>query len=138
MGFHFVWLAVHDQNPATIGFPAGNPRRELLVGQNDALVVFVPKLVIDGVGTRVPSKPELLDEVLPLLIGLETFESGILFGIDDVGNFVPRPVLQNVASLFILPRLLFGFVILFALPCQCQQGAQEETGEGKDESLFDS
>ena len=88
MGFHFIGLAMHDENPAPVGFPAGNPGRELLIGQNDALVVFVPKLVIDGVGTRVPPKPELLDEVLPFLVGLESFEGVILLGIDDVRDFV--------------------------------------------------
>ena len=126
MGFHFIGLAVHDQNPAAIGFPAGNPRRVLLVGQNDALVVFVPKLVVEvsGVGSRRSQNCSMKFSRSSSV--LSPLKAAFSSGIDDVGDFFLEASSSERCRLFLFLACSLA-LFLFALPCQCQQGAQEET-----------
>ena len=81
------------------------------------MVLF--EFVFDGVRGRIAAEPEGLDELLTLLVGLQSLERGFLFVGDDVGNIFVKPLSQGPVSFFLRPRsavlLLFGFLLLHFL-----------------------
>jgi len=58
----------------------------MLVGVSDAAVVLFLKLVLDRIRRGIAAQPELLDELLALLVGLKPVERLYLLGADDVRN----------------------------------------------------
>ena len=122
--FDFVGRAEGDVDAAAVGLPAGNARGVMLVGVGDAAVVLFLELVLDGVRRGVAAQPELLDELLALVVGLEALEGRPLLIRDDVGDvFVePLPIRRFQLFLELCFLLLFLFVgqrlgdSLFGLP----------------------
>ncbi len=85
----------------------------MLVGVRDAAVVLFLELVFLGVGRGIAPQPELLDELLALLVGLQPLEGRSLFVGDDVTDVFVEPLLigrfQLFAELrFVLLSLLVG------------------------------
>ena len=69
--FDLIWLAKHDVDPAPIGLPSRDTAGVLLVGIGDPLVILLAVLVDIRVGIRIAAQPELLDELLALVVGLQ-------------------------------------------------------------------
>ena len=83
-----------DIDPAAIGLPSGLARGKPLVGVGDAPVVLVAGLVDHGVGSGVPAQPELLHELVALIVRLQLVEGGLLLGSDDVQDILLQPLLE--------------------------------------------
>ena len=83
----------------------------MLVGVGDAAVVLFLELVFDGVRRGVAAQPELLDELLALVVGLQVLEGGPLLVGDDVGHVLVEPL--AVGRLQLLFEL--GFLRFFCL-----------------------
>ncbi len=69
------------------------------------------EFVLFGVGSGVAAQPELLDEVLPLFVGVQLLE-GLAFLVgDDIGDVFIQPLLVGRLQLF-LELLLFPLPLL--------------------------
>ena len=97
MRINFIRLAIDDVDAAAIGSPAGNARREVLVGVSDALVVLFLIFVLFGVRRGIAALPEGFDEVVALLVVGELFEGGALFVGDDADDVFFQPLLIGLA-----------------------------------------
>ena len=75
MRFDFVGRAVFNIDAAAIGLPSRDTRREPVVGVGDAAIMLFAEFVFFGVRSRIAAQPELLDELLALLVGGQRFES---------------------------------------------------------------
>ena len=81
-----------DIDLAAVGFPAGNARSEAVIGPRDAAIVLFLELVFFGVGCRIAAQPELLDEGLLFIVGLQPLERRPLFVADDPADFLVQPL----------------------------------------------
>ena len=107
----------------------------MLVGIGDTAVVLFLVGIIDGIGIGIAALPELLDEVLALLIRLQSQES-LAFGVcDDIGHVLAEPLfvwrgkfledlflagLFGFAGVLLFVRLLGGLrLIRWLILCQC-------------------
>ena len=88
-----VRLAVRDIDVAAVGLPSRLARGEVLVGIGNAGVMLILELVVVGVRVRVPAQPELLDELVPLLIVGQALEGPLLFVRDDPADIFVQPLL---------------------------------------------
>src|SRR5947209_4005240 len=111
MRFHFVGRAPHNVHTATIGAPARNTRREVLVGVGDAAIVLFLEIVVGQIGIVAAAQPELLDELFPLFVGFQLQEGSALFRRNDVNNVFVQPLLVWSVELF--KRLLHLTLLLF-------------------------
>ena len=78
MRLDLVGGAPHDVNAAAIGLPAWNAGSEMLVGISDAAIVLFLVLVFRSVGSGIATQPELLDELVALLVVGKLLESRLL------------------------------------------------------------
>ena len=76
----------------------------MLVGVRDAAVVLFLVFVLDGVGRGIAAQPELFDELLALLVGVQLLEGFALFIGDDVGDVFVQPLLPGRLQLFLERR----------------------------------
>ena len=126
---------------APIGSPSGNAGSEVLIRVCDAAVMLLFVFVLCRLGSRVATKPELFDELLPLFIRAELIE-GFLFAIGyDPGDILVDPAaIRGSEFLLILGFFLASvfcasvaetaqvsnkaarlfFVIMRESPCDCQ------------------
>src|SRR6202162_1984111 len=95
-----VCRAMNDVDAAAVRLPSGDARSEVLVGISDAAVVLFLEFILDGVGSGVAAQPELLDELLALLVGAELEEGLPLFVGDDVQDVFLEPLLIRGVQLF--------------------------------------
>src|SRR5689334_6143396 len=93
MRIDFIRRAVSDVDAAAIRFPSGNARSVALVGIRDASVVLFLELVFYGVRSRVAAQPELFDELLALLVGVQPVEGRSFLIGDDVNDVFVQPLL---------------------------------------------
>src|SRR5437879_5524888 len=111
MRFNLIGLAVHDVNAAAVAFPARDAGGKMLVGVGDAGVVLFLVLVLFGVGSRVATLPEGLDELVAFFVVGKLFESGSFFVGDDPDDVLVEPLLVNLAELLLERLLLFGLLL---------------------------
>ena len=107
----FVGRPVGDINAAAVGLPSGNTGSVVLVGVGDAAVVLFLELVFDGVRAGIAAQPEVLDEALALLIGLQPHEGGPFLVGDDVDDVLVQPLAIRRGQLF-AQRLFLGLALL--------------------------
>ena len=88
------------------------PLAKALVGIRDAAVMLFFVFVLFGIRSGVAAQPEVLDELLPLLVGLELLEGFAFFVGDDLDDVFVQPLLIRRLKLF--AKLLF-VLFLFAL-----------------------
>src|SRR5207253_7678299 len=69
MVLDFVRRPIGDVDAATVRLPSGDTRRVALVGVRNAAVVLFFEFVFSSVGRGIAAQPELLDELLALLVG---------------------------------------------------------------------
>src|SRR5262249_7759218 len=110
--FLLVRRTICNIDAPAVCLPSRNARGEIFVGVRDAPVVLFLEFVFDRVRGRVAAKPEVLDELLPLFVGLKALERGALFIGDDVRDVFVEPLaiggLQLLAELLLLaPALSF-------------------------------
>ena len=98
MGLGFVGWTPDDINASAVGSPARDAGGVMLVGILNAAIVFFAEFVFLGVGSRVAAEPELLDELVTLLIGAEEFECLLFFRSDDVAHVLVEPGLVGFAD----------------------------------------
>ncbi len=88
----------------------------MLVGIGDAAVVFFLIGIIDRIGIGIAALPELLDEVLAFLVGLQ-LQEGLALGVrDDIGDVLAQPLFVGRGKFLqdLLLAGLFGFAgVLF-------------------------
>jgi len=72
----------------------------MVVGVCDAPVMLFLIFVFLGIRSGVAPQPELLDELLPLIIGVEPLKSLALFVGDDVSDIFFQPFLPRCFQLF--------------------------------------
>src|SRR5207249_9325981 len=106
-----VRRTVFDVDHAAVGFPAGDARRESLIGIRDAAVMLLAVLIFFGIGGGIAAQPELLDELLALLVGLQPPERLALLIGDDIADFLVHPLFIRSLQLFAQP----GFLLLSLL-----------------------
>ena len=82
----------------------------MLVRISDAPVVFFLELVFIGIRRGIAPQPELLDELLALIIRLQSLEGVFLLLGDDVGHVFVQPFPVRRFQLF--PELLLVFLLL--------------------------
>ncbi len=111
MRFDFVRRSVGDVDAAAVRLPARLARGEAFGGVGDKAVVLFLELVFHSVRSWIPAQPELLDELLHLLGGLEALERSALLVADDVGGIFTEPFPER--PLKFLAELLFPFSPLF-------------------------
>src|SRR6185503_11347013 len=99
MGLSPVRLAIHDPNPASIGFPAGNTRGKMLIGVGYSLVIFLFELVLISIWIGIAAPPKLLNEPLPFVIRRQLLKSLSLFVRDYVSNILVQPILISLFKL---------------------------------------
>ena len=97
MRINLIRLAIDDVDAAAIGSPAGNARREVLVGVSDALVVLFLVFVLFGVRRGIAALPEGFNEVVALLVVGELLERRALFVGDDPDDVLFQPLLISFA-----------------------------------------
>src|SRR5271165_1692904 len=109
MRVHLIGRAPHDVHAAAIGLPTRNAGGIMLVGVCDATVVLFFKVVIREVGITAPPKPELLDSLLALFVGIKLKEGFPLLWRNDIDDVLIQPLLVLAVELF--QRLAcFGFL----------------------------
>ena len=65
----------------------------MLIGiRNPAIMLFFES-IFGSIGIRIPALPELLNELLALLVGLEVHESATFLGGNDVDDVFVQPLL---------------------------------------------
>ena len=114
-----------DVDPAAIGLPSGLARGKPLVGVGDAPVVLIAGLVDHGVGSGIPSQPELLHKLVALIVRLQPVEGGFLLGSDDVEDILLQPLLEVSVGGLRAKRLFAPFVPLLSGQ-QCQGTAKDQ------------
>ena len=118
----FIGRTVLDIDHAAVRLPARNARSKILVGVGDAAVMLFAVFVFFGVGSGIAAQPELLDELLALLIGLKLLECLFLFVADDVDRRLrsatsckasPVPCADGPAASFCLSVIGLATVLSF-------------------------
>src|SRR5262249_9691673 len=89
-----------DVDLPAIGAPTRDARRKVLVRVGDAAVVFFFVFVFDRVGRWIATQPEMLDEVVALLVGGEAVEGGQLFRRDDPPHVFVETILVDLRLSF--------------------------------------
>src|SRR5262249_25368995 len=102
-----------DVDHSAIGSPSRLARCEVLVGIRDAAIVLFFVFVLYRVRSRVAAKPELLNELVALLVVGELLERLALFVGDNPPHVLVLPLLVRSAQLR-LHRLLLFFSLLVA------------------------
>ena len=83
----------------------------MLIGIGNAGVVLLAELIVRGLRVRVATKPEVLDELLTLLVVLQAFERLHFLVRDDPDDVLVQPflpwavTLQLTAQIFLLLNL---------------------------------
>src|SRR5229473_2101514 len=93
MRFDFVRRPQDNVDAAPVGSPARHAGAKVLVRKRNPAVVFFLHWILVLVGRRVATRPELLDELLPLRIGIETLKCLPLAIGDDIGYVLVQPLL---------------------------------------------
>ena len=75
-----IGFTPRDVDATAVRLPSGNARREVLVRVRDPLVVLLAVLVFFCIRVRVAAAPEVLDEVLALLVRLSSFAFSVPLG----------------------------------------------------------
>src|SRR6516225_5926263 len=88
-----VWLAKRNVHVTAVGLPARFAGCEMFVRVSDAAIVLFAKLVLRRIGIRIATQPELLDEVVALLIIAQALEGFQLLVGDDPMNILIHPLL---------------------------------------------
>src|SRR5581483_2555601 len=91
VGFDLVGRTVHDVNAAPVRLPSGDAGGKTLVGICDATVVLVLVLVFDGIGSGIATQPELLDELVALLVVGKLVKGGALLVRNDPADVLVQP-----------------------------------------------
>src|SRR5260370_2073832 len=91
MCFALMRRAVLDVDHYAIGLPAGNSRCESLICISDAAIVLFLEFVLLGVRRRIAAQPELLDELVALVVIRKTVERFSLVIGDDVRDVLVDP-----------------------------------------------
>src|SRR5690348_18452569 len=99
MRFHLISGTVHDVNAAAVGLPAGNAGGKMLVGVGDAPVDLVLVRIVNAVGSGVAALPELLDELIALLVVAQLEKSFALLVGDDPAHVLIEPFLVGLAQI---------------------------------------
>ena len=116
MRFDLVGRSPDDVDPAAICLPSGYSRSEMLVRVGDPAVMFLFEFVLRRVGRRIATQPELLDELLAFLVGLQAQERGPFVGRDDVDHVLVQPLLVRSRELFLeLVQALLLLILLLLL-----------------------
>ncbi len=110
MRFNLIGRAVHNVNPAPVGHPTRKPAGEALVGVRNPTIVLFLVLVFHRARGGVAAQPELLNELLPFLVGVQVLEGIPLFRRDNVNHVLFQPLLEVTFQL-----LLDGFFAPFQL-----------------------
>src|ERR1700761_5268810 len=101
-----VRLAVGDVDMASIRPPAWLACGKMLVGISDAGVMFLAILILRRVRIGIATQPELLDELIPLLVIAQALESLQLLVGDNPADILIDPLLvlalQLVAKRLVL------------------------------------
>src|SRR6185295_9517978 len=111
MSLNLIRKSVKDVHLAAVGVHARDSRSEMVVRVVNSLVVLVPKLVFRWVGRGISNEPEVLNEILPLLVLCQFLECLPFFVCDDDVNVI-GPSLQDAVLGFFFLRLFFilGFL----------------------------
>src|SRR5271168_3778818 len=88
-----VGLAVGDVHVSAVGLPTRLAGGKMLVGVGDSPVILFAVFVFRGIGIGVATLPELLDEVVPLLIVRQALEGLQLLVGDDPAHIFVDPLL---------------------------------------------
>jgi hypothetical protein len=92
---------IGDVDAAAVCLPAGNSRSVALVGVGDTPVVLFFEFVLDRVRRGIAAEPELLDKLLPLVIGGETPPRLALLIRDNLRHILVDPLLIRCFQLFV-------------------------------------
>src|ERR1700759_1354005 len=112
MRLNFIRSTEPDVQTAAVRLPAWNSRGEVFVRVSDAAVMFFFVFVLHRVGSRIPAQPELLDELLALVVGPEALERGPFLVRDDPRDILLQPAVPRGLQ-FSLERRLFLHPLLF-------------------------
>lgn len=96
MRVNFIRRTIADIDAAAVGLPARLTRCKVLVGKCEPAIMFFLELVLRRAGGRIAARPELLDEMLPLLVCVQTLKRGLLFVSNDVEHVLVEPLLLAV------------------------------------------
>src|SRR5687768_2755907 len=96
MGFDRIGLAPRDVYAAAAGCPSRDAGSVVLVGVGDTLVILFAVFVLFRVRVGVAAAPEILDEVLTLLVGGQSIERPLFFLGDDVSDVGVAPFLISL------------------------------------------
>ena len=133
MGLDLVGRTECDIDPPAIRQPPRGPGRKSLIGIGDAPVMFIPGLVDDRIGVRIPPQPELFDELVPFIVGGQLPEGFLFFLRNDVTGVVTNPLLEIAIRGFTLEGFLPPLFILDRLPrestCHQNRGHPAEEDE---------
>ena len=128
MPLDLVRRAEGDIDPPPVRLPTRSSRGETLIGKGDAAVVLQLGLVVGRVRSRVTAKPELLDELIALVVGGQALEGFLFFLADDVADVLLHPLLQVSIRGLRAQRLLTAPVLL-PVGQQRRSGEDEEEGQ---------
>src|SRR5262245_40081981 len=106
MGLDLVRFSPGNVDATTISLPTGNAGGKVLVGVGDAFVILIAVFVFLGVRIRIAAAPEILNEILPLLIRGQGIKSLFLIFGDDVSDVRIDPFLIRVLQLRLYRTLL--------------------------------
>jgi len=112
MRINLIGWTVLDVDHAAVRFPARDTRGVVIVRVRNTPVVLFFVLVLLGIGSRIASQPEVLDEGLPLFIGLQPLESLLLLIRDDVDDILVHPLLPGPGELLFELLLLLSDLFL--------------------------
>src|SRR5258705_8105854 len=104
---NFVWIfagtrrvrinrvrgTINDVNAGAISFPPRDVRRKMLVSKGQASIVFLLKRVSRSARGGVSASPELLDEMVPLLVAGQLRELSTFLRRDDPTHIFIQPLL---------------------------------------------
>jgi hypothetical protein len=111
MAFDFVGLTPGYIDSTAIGLPAGDAGSIMLVGISYALVVLLAKFVLISVRIGIATAPELFNETLALVVGLQLLKGLPFFVSDDVGNVFVLPILVSLLEFRLDVALLFRRIL---------------------------
>ena len=126
--FNLVGRTEGDVDAAAVGPPAGNARCVPLVGVGDPPVVLFPVFVLLRVGSGVSPQPELLDEVLALLVRRQANKSLLFFRGQDVADIFTHPLPEGSAQLVLKLLQAFLLFLLRELPRLLPLGSFNQRG----------
>src|SRR5581483_3605396 len=116
MGLNLIRRAPHDIDPSAVRFPARNPGSKVFVGVGDTPVILLFELVLRTAGVGISTLPELLDKLLPFLVGAQLLERRTFLVGDDVRHFFLEPflirALHFLLDSFLAAPLLFVCLLL--------------------------